>query len=74
MDFAEQLGKRIRTVRILQGLRQEDLAVKARITRTHLSRIENGKFDIQLVTLGLICKGLRVQPDELMRDIKILDV
>jgi transcriptional regulator with XRE-family HTH domain len=74
MDFAEQLGERIRAIRISRGMRQEDLAAKAGISRTHLSRIEKGRFDMQLVTLGLVCKGLGVQPDELMRGVKILDV
>lgn len=74
MDFAEKVGERVRTLRISQGLRQEDLAARSRITRTHLSRIERGQVNMRMDNLEAICEGLSVQPDEIMRGVKISGV
>uniref|UniRef100_UPI0035A66D72 helix-turn-helix domain-containing protein n=1 Tax=uncultured Bacteroides sp. TaxID=162156 RepID=UPI0035A66D72 len=44
--------------RLKAGLTQEQLAAKIGTKKTYISRIENGKADVQLSTLFRIFEGL----------------
>lgn len=48
------IGQLLKTAREFAGLSQTDVAVKSGTTRNYISRIENGKSDIQLETLQKI--------------------
>jgi transcriptional regulator with XRE-family HTH domain len=65
-QFTQQVGRRIQALRISQGILQETLAQRSAITRTHLSRIENGRCDMALTTLEAISNGLKVEPWQLL--------
>ena len=54
MEFNEKLQKKKKK----KGLTQEELAEKIGTKKTYISRIENGKSDIQLSTLFRIFEGL----------------
>jgi len=73
-DFAEQLGGRIQFLRTLKGLSQTELARRINITRPYLSRLERGKFNMRIDTLEEICRGIRVQPAELLEGIFLDDI
>lgn len=59
----ERIGKRISTLRKIQGLTQEELAIRTGLQRTHISRIENGKYAVTLETLQTIAKALNHKVD-----------
>ena len=69
--FARQFGKVVRDLRKRQGLSQEDLADAARLHRTHISLIERGQRSVRLETIERLAAALRVQPGQLMPDIKL---
>ena len=52
------LAQTLREERIKAGLTQEELAQKIGTKKTYISRLENGKSDIQLNTLFRIFEGL----------------
>ena len=52
------LGEKIKEARKQCGLSQEQLAEKIGTKKTYISRLENGKADIQLNTLFRIFEGL----------------
>lgn len=52
------LAQTLREERIRAGLTQELLAEKIGTKKTYISRLENGKADIQLTTLFRIFEGL----------------
>ena len=52
------LAKTLREERKRAGLTQEELAEKIGTKKTYISRLENGKADIQLGTLFRIFEGL----------------
>lgn len=52
------LAQTLKEERIRAGLTQEELAEKIGTKKTYISRIENGKSDIQLSTLFRIFEGL----------------
>ena len=60
MDL-EILGEIIREIRQKNTkLSQEELADAIGLERTYISKIESGKKNITIETLGLICKGLGI--------------
>lgn len=52
------LAQTLRKERIRAGLTQEQLAEKIGTKKTYISRLENGKADVQLTTLFRIFEGL----------------
>ena len=52
------LAETLKEERIRAGLTQEELAEKIGTKKTYISRLENGKSDIQLNTLFRIFEGL----------------
>lgn len=52
------LAERLKEERLKAGLTQEQLAEKIGTKKSYISRIENGKCDVQLSTLYKIFRGL----------------
>ena len=52
------LAQTLREERLRVGLTQEQLAEKIGTKKTYISRLENGKADVQLTTLFRIFEGL----------------
>ena len=52
------LAQTLKEERIHAGLTQEQLAEKIGTKKTYISRLENGKADVQLTTLFRIFEGL----------------
>ena len=73
----DRIGLRIQTMRKLAGMSQEQLAEKAGIQRTHLTRIEAGKYAVTLETIQAIAEALGMTVDiidERLRDLAPLRV
>ncbi len=63
----EQIGLRIREVRIERNMSQADLAAKAHLALPHISDIERGKKQMHLATFIRITEALQVSADRLLR-------
>ena len=59
----QRMGQRITSLRKLAGLSQDQLADKAGIGRTHLSRIEQGKYDVTFWIVQAIAEALGMTVD-----------
>ena len=59
----ERMGMRIAALRKLAGLSQEQLAERAGLQRTHLSRIEAGKYAVTLETIQAIAEAFGMTVD-----------
>ena len=59
----DRIGQRIAALRKLAGMSQEQLAVKAGLQRTHISRIEAGKYAVTLETIQAIAEALCMTVD-----------
>lgn len=57
------MGLRIAALRRLAGMSQEQLATKAGLQRTHISRIEAGKYAVTLETVQAIAEALGMTVD-----------
>jgi len=51
-DYARRMGERIRALRRARGLTSKELAARAGIAPNSLSRIERGRHEVSLSTLG----------------------
>lgn len=56
-----KLGARIKSIRKKKGMSQLDLELASGITRTEISRIENGLKNIEFYTLIKIATALEVE-------------
>jgi transcriptional regulator with XRE-family HTH domain len=56
----ETIGKRLRMARQTKGFTQQDLADKCELTKSMLSKIENGRCPAALATYSRIAKNLGV--------------
>lgn len=54
MDLMIKIGRLVRETRIKAGMTQQELALVSGTSRTHISRIENDRSDIELATLSKI--------------------
>ena len=56
----EQVGKRIKDLRIKLGLSQEEFAFKCELDRTYITSLERGKRNISLENLDRIAKAFNM--------------
>jgi transcriptional regulator with XRE-family HTH domain len=66
----ERMGQRIASLRKLAGYTQEELAQRAGIQRTHLGRIEAGKYAVNLETMQAIAEALGMTLDIIHPDLQ----
>lgn len=71
LDIQRQVGERVRHLRRLRGLTQEELAEASGLNRAHLGEIERGEVDVTIVTLQRIGRGLRLRVSTLVKDIGV---
>lgn len=62
-ETRDRIGQRIATLRKLAGLTQEELAGRAGLQRTHVSRIEAGKYAVTLEVVQAIAHALGMTVD-----------
>lgn len=66
-------GKKIKKMRLAQGLSQEKFALKIGMDRSYYASIEGGKRNVALRNIGKIAKGFNVTLSELFEDVEIDD-
>jgi len=65
--FLKQLGSRIRELRQLRGLTQQELAYRIGMEKSNLSVIENGKSNPQILTLVRLSSALEASLGEMLQ-------
>lgn len=65
-DLDSLVRKRIRALRVAQGWSLEDLALRARLSQSTLSRIENGQRRLALDSLVTLARALDTTLDQLV--------
>jgi transcriptional regulator with XRE-family HTH domain len=67
-SFAKRIGAKIKLLRTLNKLTQTQLAKKAGVSVSNLSRIEKGRANPRFLTLSEISKALNVDIANLFYD------
>ena len=65
MTLRDRVALNIQDLRRARDLSQEELALKANVSRGHMGKVENARFAASLDLLERIAKALKVDPAEL---------
>jgi methanogenic corrinoid protein MtbC1/DNA-binding XRE family transcriptional regulator len=65
-EYLDQLGRRIRALRLKMGWTQEQLAAATKLTRAYLVSVEGGKQNVSMDVVVRIANALNVPPDQLI--------
>ena len=65
-SIQKQFGANLQKIRLAKGLSLRALAANCSLDDSNISKIEQGKVDIQLSTLFELAKGLDMEPMELL--------
>lgn len=66
-NIKKDVGKRIRELRKLFGLTQEELGEKANLNYKFIGELERGKVNVSLDSLSRIAKALEIHVSDLFR-------
>ena len=66
LELNKAFGARVKAIREEQGLSLIQLSYKCSLDESHISKIENGKKNINLSTLFELAKGLEVDASSLV--------
>ena len=67
LELSKEFGARVRKLRNVLGLSQEELAEKAGVHRTYIGMIERGEKNITLSNIEKIASALGVSVDKLFK-------
>ena len=67
-----EVGKKIRSFRIIRNLRQIDLAISANVTKQSISKIEAGKQATPIIKLYKIADKLSVDIYDLLPRVRFI--
>jgi transcriptional regulator with XRE-family HTH domain len=64
--FLKALGKKVKTLREAKGLSQYAFSDESGISRSQITRLENGELNCTMATLLTLAQTLGVEPKELL--------
>jgi len=67
-DLLVEIGRRIKAIRLVKKMTQNELAMECEFEKASLSRIESGKTNITIRTLYKISKALEVPIVDFFQD------
>ena len=67
--ITNELGNRIKHLRLAKGLSQESFSLLIKMDRTYLASVEAGKRNIAILNIQKIANGLNVSLSELFKDL-----
>lgn len=65
----EAFGNHLKKLRLAKGMTQEELAYACDIELSQVYRIEKGKINATLTTLGALATGLEMPIDEILKNL-----
>jgi len=65
LEFKKFFGKRIKELRLKNGLTQEQLAEMIEVGERNLSKIECGNVFVKAKTIAKLIEALKIEPQEL---------
>ena len=68
MDIKIAVGQRIKELRKIRDITQEQLAYISELDRTYINSVENGRRNISIVNLEKITIGLKVKLNDFFDD------
>ena len=72
-EFLVRFGERVRRLRRLKGLSQEEMGFRCGVSQTYFSQIERGIRNISLDTTRLIAKAMEINLAELVHGLDAIE-
>lgn len=69
MEPLDQFAANLRRLRKDAGLTQEELSTRSGLHFTEISRLENTRRDVRLLTIVQLARGLEIRAADLLADI-----
>lgn len=66
MDIRHTLASNVLTLRMTQGMSQEELAACIDVDQAYVSRLEGGKINPTLLTIWHLAQALKTTPSKLL--------
>jgi transcriptional regulator with XRE-family HTH domain len=66
-QILKAFGDRVKSIRLEQGISQEQLGHLAELDRTYISGIERGVRNVGLLNIVRLAKALELEPHELLQ-------
>ena len=66
LQFTKRVAQNIKTIRLREGISQEELADRAQLYRTYVGHIEKGRYSPSGYVLYKLIKALNIDPKELL--------
>ena len=63
-DIRHKIGRRIKDLRAVRGISQEDFANQIGLSRSYFGEVETGKRNVAVINLEKIVQGLGVSFEE----------
>ena len=67
MDLRGVFATNLRRIRHARGMSQDDLAYEADMSRSYLSQLEKGVFNVSLKIIGKLADVLNVEPGDFLK-------
>jgi transcriptional regulator with XRE-family HTH domain len=64
MDIKEKIGKRLRELRVAQGLSQEKFSFECNLDRTYIASIEQGRRNVSIANIEKISNACKISVSE----------
>jgi len=64
------VGDELRKTRLAAGLTQEQVAVRAKVSREYVSQIERGKYRVTVDVLVRLCAAMGTQGWKVLRQVE----
>lgn len=68
-DIAVCFGEKVRKLRHIKSISQEELAALAGVHRTYIGMVERGEKNVTIVTMFRLAEALGIPPAELIKDL-----
>lgn len=68
-EVKRQFGRRLREVRKLKGVSQEELALRSDLDRSYVGQVERGERNLTLVNIHRLASGLAIEPYVLLESV-----
>ncbi len=65
-DFLKSFGKNLKKIREKKGISLRELAASCNVDHSNIGKIEKGEFNITLLTILELSRGLEIHPKKLL--------
>jgi len=74
MDIKRKIGNRIKELRAIKGLSQNDLAFCSNLARSYIAGVENGQRNISVENIEKIATGLQISVKDFFEEVSFGEI